>query len=280
MTASVVRVDIYPVKGGRGISRTRASVEARGLVGDRRWMVVDSNGRFLTQREMPALARLVGEETADGLTLEHDGSRHHAAIPDGGTRLVVQVWKSTVDAASAGDDTGRYLSQCLGTPVHLVYMDEAATRTASAEWAGDDAPVSFADGFPVLIATRASLDDLNARMAVNGEPALSMERFRPNVVIEGTKAWEDDAWTRIRIGTVVFEINKPCVRCVVTTTDQETGDRPSDEPLRTLATFRRSKDRRAAGVLFGWNAVPRTTGDIAVGDEVEVLETRPIWPVG
>ncbi len=280
MTFSVQRLEVYPIKGARGNALSRASVEARGPAGDRRWMVVDEDGRFLTQRELPALARLAVQETAGGLSLEHDGSRHHVKVPDGGARRVVQVWKSAVDAALADGEASRYLSDSLGVTVHLVYMDGAATRTVSAEWAGDDAPVSFADGFPILIATRASLDDLNARIAAAGGAALPMERFRPNVVIEGTAPWEDDAWARIRIGSVVLDINKPCVRCVVTTTDQATGERPSDEPLRTLATFRRSKDKRTPGVLFGWNAVPRTMGEVAVGDEVEILKTRDPWPVG
>ena len=107
-----------------------------------------------------------------------------------------------------------------------------------------------------------------------------MRRFRPNVVIDGAEAWEEDGWARVRIGAVVLDFVKPCTRCVVTTTDQTSGARPSQEPLRTLATFRRSRDKRAAGVLFGWNAVPRGEGTIAVGDPVEVLERRAAWSVG
>ena len=270
----------YPLKGARAIDTGRIGVEPRGLVGDRRWLLVDRDGRFLTQREMPRLATLAVTPRADGLHFAADGLAIACPLPSGTERRRIVVWASNVDAASSPRDVDEALSSWAGRPVHLVYQDARASRLADAEWAGPDVPVNFADGYPLLVATRASLDDLNARIVAGDAASVPMTRFRPNIVIDGAEPWAEDGWSSLRIGTVTLDMLKPCTRCTVTTIDQASGARAPEEPLRTLARFRRSKDARVRGVLFGWNAVARREGAIAIGDDVEVVAQREPWPVG
>jgi hypothetical protein len=190
--------------------------------------------------------------------------------PDAKTPTVT-VWRSTLPAATATETAALWLSDILGRPCHLVFMADPASRPVDPAYAQPHDTVSFADGFPVLLASTASLDDLNTRLA-NPVP---IGRFRPNLVVSNAVPWAEDAWRRIRIGDVVFRLPKPCTRCIVTTVDQQTGERPDpQEPLRTLATFRRG----AGGVMFGQNMVPEAPGRISVGDTVHVLETGPAEP--
>ena len=270
----------YPLKAARAIDVASIGVEPRGLVGDRRWLLVDRDGRFLTQREMPRLATLTATPLEGGLHLAADGLTIDCPLPSGDERRRSVVWASTVDAASSSTDVDDALSSWAGRPVHLVYQDARASRLADAEWAGPDVPVNFADGYPLLVATQASCDDLNARIVAGDAAPVSMARFRPNIVVDGAEPWAEDAWDRLRIGKIHLDLLKPCTRCTVTTIDQANGVRASEEPLRTLARFRRSKDARVRGVLFGWNAVARSEGTIDVGDDVEVVARRVVWPVG
>ena len=275
----VASLHAYPVKSLRGTTVADAEVEARGLAGDRRLMLVDEDGMFLTQREEPRIARLEVRADAGVLTIVAADLAPLRLVQTGGERRTVTVWGASVDAAQVDEAVDRALSDWLGRRVQLVAMDERSHRGSNPAWA-PDAPVSFADGFPILIATTASLDALNRRIVARGGTAVPMARFRPNVVVAGGAAWDEDGWDAVRIGDVVLDLIKPCQRCIVTTTDQLDGSRLDDEPLRTLATFRRSLDRRVAGVLFGWNAVPRGPGTVRAGDPVEVLGTRAAWPVG
>jgi uncharacterized protein YcbX len=181
--------------------------------------------------------------------------------PDGGRRRSVAIWRDTVDALDAGDEAARWATELLGTPASIVFMPDDVRRAVNPKYAREGDIVGFADAFPLLLATTASLADLNARM----ERPLPMDRFRPNVVVDGCGAWDEDAWTRVRIGALPVRVLKPCDRCVVTTTDQRTGER-GVEPLRTLATFR----RRDNDVLFAVNGVPDAEGEIAVGDPFTV----------
>ncbi|KAB0680049.1 MOSC domain-containing protein [Aureimonas leprariae] len=282
----VSALNVYPVKGARGVAMTRSPVELAGLTGDRRWMVVEPDGRFVTQRELPALALLEAVPDEDGLHLSFpasvasDGGERFVPVPDGDQRLAVRVWKDAVDAAAAGSEDDRALSRWLGRPLRLAHFDGQAQRGVSRDWLDRDAPVGFADGFPVLVATEASLRALNRTIVAGGTEAVPMNRFRPNVVIADTEAFEEDGWATIRVGDVVLDLVKPCARCTVTTVDQSGGVFDGPEPLASLTRLRMSGDRRAPGVLFGWNAVPRAPGEIAVGDGVEVLERREGgWPL-
>lgn len=257
----------------RGARVAQAKVERRGLAGDRRWMVVDGGGKFISQRERPQLTRLTAEGNGDGLTISGDGVSI-AVYPEKQVQRSVRVWRDMVTAKGANPDADAALSDAMGEKVHLVFMDEATERPVDPSWG--EGEVSFADGFPILVTNIASLRDLNQRLSA----PVVMERFRPNVVIDCDAPWAEDGWKTIEAGSARLSLVKPCGRCVVTTTDQATGARPSDEPLRTLATFRRSKNRRAPGVLFGWNATVASPGIIAVGDTVSVSAAGDPWPVG
>lgn len=266
---------IYPIKGTRAVDLERASVEPRGLEGDRRWLVVDANGRFITQRSHPKLATIQAVPTRTGLHLSAAGAGEvHVDRPAASERVNVVVWRHEVSAAFAGAEAAAWLSDYLGQPLRLVRMDAAAERLQCGEWVADGVPVSFADAYPVLIATTASLAAVNAEIARAGGATVTMRRFRPNIVVDCDEAWDEDFWTAVRIGGVEIELVKPCDRCVVTTKDQETGASMGREPIASLARLRRSADPRINGVLFGWNAVPRTLGSIAVGDAVEMIERR------
>jgi len=275
----VASLHIHPVKGGRAARCARAQVKARGFEHDRRWLVTDMEDQFLTQRSCPALARLVAAPIASGVHLAMEGAGEIDVVrPLDGVRRMVVIWKDNVAALDAGKSAGDWLSTALGRPVRLYYMDGDAAREYSGGW-GSPAPVSFADGFPYLITTTASLAALNEEIARAGAAPAGMERFRPNIVIDGANAWAEDFWRTIRIGDVVFDLLKPCARCVVTTTDQQTGERLGKEPLRSLAKIRRSADPRVRGVLFGWNAVAHSEGEIAAGDDVTIVEARAErWP--
>jgi len=269
----LAEIRIFPVKGLRGGAHADAEVMPAGLAGDRRWMVVDENGRFLSQRERPGMARVQAQLTGQGVSLTADGAGELAvARPNAGdTRRDVVIWRDTVPAMDAGDGAAAWLTALLGVPCRLVFMADPAARQANLEFARPGDVVSFADGYPLLLTSRASLDDLNTKLA----NAVPMLRFRPNLVIEGALPWAEYDWVRLRIGQAVFRVVKPCDRCVVTTIDPETGLRPEpDEPLRTLKLFKRDARGR---VLFGQNLVPERCGVVRVGDEVvaeEAVDSR------
>jgi uncharacterized protein YcbX len=258
---------IYPVKSCAAAARSSAIVEARGLLHDRRWMVVDEAGRFITAREAPRLVLLRAHPSESGLRLEAPDSAPLDVPPttaDARRRPVI-VWRDEVDAADAGDDAARWLAALLGRPARLVHMDATSTRPIDPERARSGDEVSFADGYPLLVISQASLDGLNERLAA----PLPMQRFRPNLVIEGATPHAEDDWRRVRIGELELECVKPCLRCVLTTVDPARGEHdPRGEPLRTLNTYR----RRPGGVTFGVNLIARGLGTLRVGDLVEVLE--------
>jgi uncharacterized protein YcbX len=265
--AFVSALYVYPVKACRGIALTRARIEARGVRHDRRWAIVDESGTTLTQRTHPVLALVDVAIAGDTLVLASSAAGAPALrlplSPEGGRRRRVTVWRDTVDALDVGDEAGGWVTQLLGVPASIVFMPDDVERAVNPKYARAGDIVGFADAYPLLLATTASLADLNARM----EHPLPMDRFRPNVVVDGSAAWAEDAWTRLQLGALPVRVAKPCERCVVTTTDQRTGER-GVEPLRTLATFR----RRDNDVLFAVNGVPDAHGDVAIGDPVTVPE--------
>lgn len=262
-------LSIYPVKGMRGTTVRRAAAEFCGLQGDRRWMVVDGDGVFLTQRELPVLARIVPTVTSFGLMLKCDGGEIEVTRPpEISCDVTVHVWRDDVPAQDTGDTVAEWLSERLKRRVRLVYLHDPDARRTDPHYAPTNPPVSFADGFPLLITTTASLDDLNRRM----DTPVPMTRFRPNITVSGCSAWSEDTWRLIRVGTCLIRVVKPCARCAVTLVDQTTGDKPTPrEPLRTLATFRRAR----RGVMFGQNAIIIRKGTIRVNDPVELLEIAP-----
>ncbi|MCE0745247.1 MOSC domain-containing protein [Acetobacter sicerae] len=240
-----------------------------GPENDRRWMIVDHAGQFITQRKYPVMATLHVSVTTEGLRLARNG--RPALVVKRPTDLthsvMVTVWKDTVQALDAGDEAAQWTSDAIGLPCRLVYMSrpESDRPRRLDERAFTN---SFSDGFPLLITTLASLDDLNNRLAA----PVPMDRFRPNLVVSGAEAWEEDSWARIRIGDTELSLVKPCSRCVMTTVDQDTGIIPDrKEPLATLARFRKQE----GGVMFGQNALVEQSGRVTAGDEVEILEFQP-----
>jgi uncharacterized protein len=264
----VAEIRIYPVKGLRGHSVREAVVEPWGLVDDRRFMVVDEAGRFLSQRQLPRMAVIGADLVEGGVELSaSDAGRLRVAVPDASEPAVaVSIWKDDhVAARDAGEEAAAWLSEVLGRPGRLVYMTDPRTaRPVDPDFAAATDRVSFADGFPLLVTNTASLMDLNSRLA----SPVSMDRFRTNVAVGGAEPWAEDHWTDLGIGGVSFAGVKDCARCVVTTVDQDTGEKSSEaEPLRTLAKFRRKEGGR---IIFGQNLIPRGIGRIAVGDDVIV----------
>lgn len=259
---------IYPVKGVAGVSLEEAFVEPRGLANDRRWMFVDADGLFLSQRTHPKLALIRARVTPGGVVLEAPGQAPLAVpVPATDERVSVTVWSSTVAALPAGAGASEWASAFLETDCRLVYMPADTIRPVNPAYGRPGDHVSFADGYPALLASEASLADLNSRLAA----PVPMNRFRPNLVVDGTEAFAEDGWSRIRIGEVVFRVVKPCDRCVVTTIDQKTG-KAGKEPLRTLSRYRK-KDGK---VYFAQNLIPDAPGTLRRGDPVEVLERKPL----
>lgn len=266
-------VHVHPVKAMRALSPGAAEVEPWGLAGDRRWTVVDAAGKVVTQRRHPRMALATAELSADGgIVLSAPGHAElKVEVPAPTTTLTVEIFDKFVEAVPAGGEVAAWLSAYLETDARLVHMDAPEhRRPVDPDYALPGETVSFADGYPLLAATTASLDALNSLIAAGDhahEGPLPMNRFRPNLVIEGTDPWAEDGWTRLAVGEVTFRVARPCGRCVVTTTNQFTAER-GKEPLRSLALHRKRDGR----VLFGQNLVPEHRGTVRVGDPVKILD--------
>jgi uncharacterized protein YcbX len=259
----------YPVKGCAAVPLRTARLDALGIAGDRRRMVV-AGGRFLTQRDAPALALVRPEPLPGGLRLHAPGHEplalSDAPAPAHARRDVV-VWSDTVPAHDEGDIAAAWFSAVLGRPVRLVRIADDAARRVSPKHCARPAHTAFTDGFPLLVIGEGSLEELNRRLLRAGAAPVPMSRFRPNLVIDSPEAFAEDRWRVLRVGDARLDLVKPCARCVVTSVDQRTAARPEpDEPLATLATFRRAE----GGVLFGQNAVHRGPAELRLGDPVTV----------
>ena len=258
----------YPVKSMRGIALSEAAFDARGIVHDREFLVVDADDVFVTQRGHARMALFAAATDGVALTLRGPG-RAPLSLPvvhDGPVRPV-QIWRDTVMAVDQGDAAAAWLSAGLEMPVRLVRMADGFARTLDPVYAKRPTDqTGFADGYPALVVSEASLDALNARLIARGSEPLPMNRFRPNIVVGGVEPFAEDGWKRIRIGGMTFDLVKPCARCEVTTTDQDTAEKGL-EPLATLATFRKVNGK----VMFGMNAIHAGPGIVRVGDNVEVL---------
>ena len=267
MTITVSSIHIYPVKSLGGISLTSATVTTRGLRYDRRFMLIDDEHEFITQREFPQMATIRTAIDGDTLVLTSafgdsvSVPLEPCAVPD----RMVRVWSSEVHAHTVSAEADAWLSAHLDMDTRLVYMPDSAQRRVPPEYAKNGEIVSFADGYPVLLASAASLADLNARIVRSGGMAITMDRFRTNLVVSGCTAFAEDGWSDFSIGETVLRGVKPCTRCQVTTTDQSSGEVRGPEPLQTLATFRNSP----GGVRFGINLLPVALGEIRVGDVIK-----------
>jgi uncharacterized protein YcbX len=256
---------IYPIKSAKGISLKSSSINHRGLVYDRCWMVVDQNHQFLTQRKIPQLALISVSIKKDFLYITAP-KMNLLSIPIEPTKkqgIDVNIWKDTCSAQYAGIAADKWISQYLGQPAKLVYLPENSVRKIDPLYAVNDFSVSFADGFPLLLISEASLKELNGRL----KQSLSMDRFRPNLVVRGCSAFEEDHWDVIKIGSVLFQIVKPCTRCVITTIDQSTGKK-GKEPLKTLAKFRNFKGK----IYFGQNLIHKNIGRLETGNFIEIFK--------
>lgn len=260
-------ITVYPVKSCAGTDLSSVELDRFGPSGDRRWMVIRPSGAFLTQRDLPIMSQIGVAETSTGIRLFGAGPALDIACPGAEAPVrFVTVWEDSVRARDAGDPAAAWLSNVLATPCRLVYMPDDTKRRVDGIYASQGETVGFADAFPLLLISRASLDDLNSRLPT----AVPMNRFRPNLEVEGCEAFAEDGWRRIRIGELEFDVAKPCSRCVVPSIIQESGAR-DPHINRALASFR----RRERQIYFGQNLLYRQLGKLSVGDSVEVLEAKP-----
>jgi uncharacterized protein YcbX len=260
MTATLTALYRYPVKSTQAQSLSSSSLTPSGLPFDRSWMVAAVDGRMITGRSHPALVRVTAQPDAAGLTLDApDMGRLFVANDEFCLPHRASVWKDDFSAWHGAAAADAWFSHYLGEPVKLLWTGAAPSRRLQ-----ESIPLSFADAYPLLLIGEASLTDLNHRVG----RTLEMQRFRPNLVIGGTPAFAEDGWQRIRIGSAVLRLSKPCERCVFTTVDPATAEKSADqEPLRSLARFRKGAD----GVLFGQNVIVESGEWLEVGMPVEVL---------
>ena len=273
-------INIYPIKSLKGISLNEAIIEKRGLQYDRRWMLVDGDGEFFTQREFPKMATMAIELTENGLKVSADGFEN-LFIPYQPTtdeKIKVRVWQSVCDAIESSDEINRWFSEILQTNCRLVYMPDESKREVNPLFNQNDDIVSFADGYPFLIIAENSLVDLNSRL----KNEIPMNRFRPNFVVQNSAAFAEDGWKKLSIGNTTFRVTKPSERCVITMVDQQQGFFTGKEPLKTLANYRLAKDvfpnnfqsfgLAKNAVLFGQNLIAENFGEtVKIGDEINIL---------
>jgi len=273
MDASIESLHFYPVKGCRGFTIEHAMLATTGLelhgVGDREWVVVDEHDEFLSQRELPQMALIETRLDSTALRLKAPGMLTlEVPLASEGDVRPVTVWNDTLPAVTQGELPDAWLSRYLGQPCRLMRFDPEARRLSNRKYTdGADAPYKFADAFALLVVSASAVADLNSRLQQRGVPPVGVERFRPNIVLSGVEAHEEDYARRLRIGTVDLQLVKPCVRCTVPSVDPATGVQGT-EPGDTLATYR--DDARAGGVTFGMNAIVAGGGELRRGDAVDI----------
>lgn len=267
------KIFLYPIKSLRGIPVSSAKVEARGLQYDRRWMIVDDNGALITQREIPAMTFLQPSITDTNLLISHtQGNVPTLEIPlepgADARKIQVRVWDDVCKALEMSDQVNEWFSKVLGVSCRLTYMPDDTLRPTDQNYSLPTDIVSFADSFPFMIIGQASLNDLNQRL---DEP-VEIERFRPNFVFTNGKAYEEDHWQKFSIGNLTFRGAKDCARCKLITinpTNAEVGL----EPLRTLATYRKSGRKINFGRLACWNVDEQINPVIKIGDQISILQS-------
>lgn len=256
---------IYPVKSLGGISINSADAGERGLKYDRRYLLVDESGSFLTQREYPHLALLKLFIKENGFNVEYKKSGERILIPfkvASGERINVKIWNDVCGAIKLPEDINHWFTKAINKICYLVYMPDDGRRIVEKKYVADEHIVSFADAYPYLIIGQSSLDDLNSRL----DTPVPMDRFRPNFVFSGGNPYEEDNWNDFEIDDILFSAVKPCARCVITTTDQHTGTRQK-EPLKTLSTYRTINNK----VMFGMNVVSKKSGRVSVGSKIKLV---------
>jgi uncharacterized protein YcbX len=260
---------IHPIKSLGGISLQSAEVTDRGLKHDRRWLLVDENNCFFTQRDFPRMTFLKTNINDDILEVsDKNNPINKIEIPIGEfseEELQVIIWDDTVTANIVDTQINKWFSDFLGINCKLVYMPDKTKREVSKEHSRNNEIVSFADGFPFLIIGQSALDDLNRKL----KKPVPITNFRPNIVFTGGEPFDEDNWSELRIGKMTFFAVKPCARCVITTIDQETAVK-NKEPLATLSTYRGSENK----ILFGENLIHKGTGNINVGDEIKIISHK------
>lgn len=268
----ITALNIYPVKSCRGIALTQARLTETGFDHDREWLVTTPEGRFLTQRERPLLAQIETALSGDQLVLRKPrGADLTLPLNMTGREIEVTCWRDRCAAFDAGEEAAAWLSEHLGQPSRLVRFDQRRRRSSAEEWTqGVEAFNQFSDGFPWLLISQASLDELNTRL----KQPLPMNRFRPNIVVDGLAPFGEDEVHEFVAGNVRLRAVKPCTRCAITTTDQITGERLTEEPLKTLKEFR--FDRALRGVTFGQNMVLSSGlgSELKVGQRLDVTWKR------
>ncbi|MBW0146028.1 MOSC domain-containing protein [Marinobacter arenosus] len=257
---------VYPVKSLAGIPVDEFALDDFGPVGDRRWMIIDADRQFVTQRNHPELARIGVFRRGDDVEVAIPGQGRYTLCPSGES-LRALVWRDWTQAIVGQAEASEALSQFCGKALRFVYMPDDSFRRVDAARVRDLRRVSFADGFPLLITNLASLEELNGRL----DKPVEMRRFRPNIVVEGATPWAEDHWRGLRVGECEFDLVKPCSRCVMTTVDPDSGVKDAAvQPLRTLSKYRRTDD----GVMFGMNAIHESEGWVRVGDPVKITKTE------
>jgi len=260
---------IYPIKSLKGIALEEAGIERRGLQFDRRWMLVDEENTFITQREYPRMATIALELQAEGLRASAEGMEDLLIpyIPENQARAPVTVWTSTCEAAFVSERADEWFGRFLQSSCRLVYMPDDVRRAVNPLYAVNQDIVSFADGYPFKLIAEATLDDLNERLQ---EP-VPMNRFRPNFVLSGAVALAEDEWKTVSIGDTIFHVVKDCERCQITTIDQDEGVRTGKEPLKTLATYRTTDNK----ILFGQYLIAEGVGNrLRVGDSLKIIARK------
>lgn len=263
-------IHIYPIKSLGGISVQQSKVTHRGLAHDRRWMLVDAENRFVSQREYAQLALLQPEITSDQMIVTDRNGRQQALyfdLKEPPTRPEeVIIWDDTVLAKPVSTAADEWFSQYMEMPVRLMYMHKDSVRAADPRYAITESDkVSFADGYPILIISEASMGLLNSKLT----ESLSIDRFRANLIFEGSTAHEEDTWREIQMAQQTLYGVKPCARCIMTNIDPKTA-KAGKEPLKTLATYRKVGQK----ILFGENFIPKEEGVLRIGDEIKVLKNK------
>lgn len=253
----------YPVKSMIGVQHSTLTVDKRGFVFDRHWMLVTPEGQFLSQRQLPKMALIAAKISGNQLELTLPESITHRVTNDGTRALNVTVWGDICAAIEPDSQASALLSEFLSTPCHLITFAPDHVRSVDPDFANSDDQVGFADAFPFLLISQASLDDLNQRLST----PVDMRRFRPNLVVTGCQAYDEDSWKLVRIGDITFRVNKPCSRCAIPGLDPDTGER-TKEILSVLAQYRKRDNQ----IFFGQNLLQNSTGSLSVGNNVEVIE--------
>ncbi|MDX1315700.1 MAG: MOSC domain-containing protein [Eudoraea sp.] len=258
---------IYPIKSCAQISLTKATLGPFGLENDRRWMLIDNQGYMLTQRKLSRMCLIQCSVNNQQITLSAPGMQDISATPED-TQLKATVWEDNCTALDCGNDVAQWLSQFLDTETRLVYFPATEIRQVDLNYAKQGDITAFSDGFPYLLISQASLDDLNSRL----QHPVEMKRFRPNLVIGGCEAFEEDNWKQVRIGDIEFDIVKPCSRCVIPSIDPATSEK-SAEPVKTLTSYRKRDNK----IFFGQNVIARNNNSqkeaiLEVGMPVEIIK--------